>query len=116
VALAGTGISDPDAAAKMLCLSAGNGPTDSRIASPAFWRRTSVANARQPSQCSTWWRGRPRRTRNGNPYLPAALIKSAQAATRSKDTYLRARYDRSKSCHGHNKTIVAVQSRKAVGS
>jgi transposase len=48
------------------------------------------------------------RTRNGNPYLRAALIESAQAATRSKDTYLRAQYERIKRRHGHNKAIVAV--------
>jgi transposase len=48
------------------------------------------------------------RTRNGNPYLRAALIESAQAATRSKDTYLRAQYERIKRRHGHNKAIVTV--------
>jgi transposase len=36
------------------------------------------------------------------------LIESAQAATRSKDTYLRAQYERIKRRHGHNKAIVAV--------
>ncbi len=48
------------------------------------------------------------KTRNGNPYLRAALIECAQAATRSKDTYLRAQYERIKRRHGHNKAIVAV--------
>jgi transposase len=48
------------------------------------------------------------RTRDGNPYLRGALIEAAQAATRSKDTYLRAQYDRIKRRHGHNKAVVAV--------
>jgi transposase len=49
--------------------------------------------------------GRPRK---GNPYLRAALIEAAQAATRSKDTYLRAQYEQIKRRHGHNKAIGAV--------
>ncbi len=48
------------------------------------------------------------RRRHGNPYLRAALIESAQAATRSKDTYLRAQYEQIKRRHGHNKAVVAV--------
>jgi transposase len=61
-----------------------------------------------PSNHGSAGKRRSGRTRNGNPYLRAALIESAQAATRSKDTYLRAQYERIKRRHGHNKAIVAV--------
>jgi transposase len=47
-------------------------------------------------------------TRNGNPYLRAALIESANAAARSKNTYLHAQYEQVKRRRGHNKAIVAV--------
>ena len=53
-------------------------------------------------------RRRSGRTRDGNPHLRAALIESAQAATRSKGTYLRAQYEQIKRRHGHNKAIGAV--------
>jgi transposase len=48
------------------------------------------------------------RTGKGNPHLRAALIEAAQAAARSKDTYLRTQYEHIKRRHGHNKAIVAV--------
>jgi transposase len=48
------------------------------------------------------------RTRKGNPYLRAALIESANAAARSKNTYLRAQYEQVKRRRGHTKAIVAV--------
>jgi transposase len=48
------------------------------------------------------------KTRRGNPYLRAALIESANAAARSKNTYLRAQYEQVKRRRGHKKAIVAV--------
>src|SRR5260370_11382560 len=48
------------------------------------------------------------KTRRGNPYLRAALIESAHAAARSKNTYLRAQYEQVKRRRGHKKAIVAV--------
>ena len=48
------------------------------------------------------------RTRKANPYLRAALVEAANAAARTKDTYLRAQYEQVKRRHGHNKAIVAV--------
>ncbi len=53
----------------------------------------------------------PRRhgkTRKGNPYLRTALVESANAAARSKNTYLRAQYEQVKRRQGHKKAIVAV--------
>jgi transposase len=48
------------------------------------------------------------RTGKGNRHLRAALIEAANAAARTKDTYLRAQYEQIKRRHGHNKAIVAV--------
>ena len=48
------------------------------------------------------------KTRKGNPYLRAALVESANAAARSKNTYLRAQYEQVKRRKGHDKAIVAV--------
>jgi transposase len=48
------------------------------------------------------------KTRRGNPHLRAALIESANAAARSKNTYLRAQYEQVKRRRGHKKAIVAV--------
>jgi transposase len=48
------------------------------------------------------------RVRKGNPYLRAALIESANAAARTKNTYLRAQYEHVKRRRGHKKAIVAV--------
>jgi transposase len=48
------------------------------------------------------------RIRKGNPHLRAALIESANAAARSKNTYLRAQYEQVKRRRGHKKAIVAV--------
>ncbi|HME04244.1 MAG TPA: IS110 family transposase [Solirubrobacteraceae bacterium] len=47
-------------------------------------------------------------TRRGNPHLRAALIESANAPARSKNTYLRAQYEQVKHRRGHKKAIVAV--------
>jgi transposase len=48
------------------------------------------------------------KTTKGNPYLRAVLIECANAAARSKDTYLRAQYEQVKRRRGHKKAIVAV--------
>jgi transposase len=48
------------------------------------------------------------KTRKGNPYLRAALIECANAAARTKNTYLRAQYEQIKRRRGHKKAIVAV--------
>ena len=48
------------------------------------------------------------KTRKGNPYLRAALIEAANAAIRTKNTYLRAQYEQVKRRRGHKKAIVAV--------
>jgi transposase len=51
---------------------------------------------------------RPGRTRKANRHLRAALVEAANGAIRTKNTYLRARYEQIKRRHGHNKAIVAV--------
>jgi transposase len=48
------------------------------------------------------------RTRRGNPHLRAALVESANAAIRTRDTYLRAQYEQIKRRRGHKKAITAV--------
>jgi transposase len=48
------------------------------------------------------------RTGKGNQHLRTALIEAAQAASHTKNTYLRAQYEQIKRRHGHNKAIVAV--------
>jgi transposase len=47
-------------------------------------------------------------TRKGNRWLRAALVEAAQAAGRSKDTYLGAQYQRLKARRGKQKAAVAV--------
>ena len=49
--------------------------------------------------------GRPRR---GNPYLRVALTECANAAVRTKNTYLRAQYEQVKRRRGHKRAIIAV--------
>jgi transposase len=48
------------------------------------------------------------RTRKANKHLRAVLVEAANAAAHTKDTYLRAQYERIKRRQGHNKAIVAV--------
>ena len=48
------------------------------------------------------------RTGKGNRHLRVALIEAAQAAARTRNTYLRAQYEQIKRRHGHNKAIVAI--------
>jgi transposase len=48
------------------------------------------------------------KTRKGNPYLREALVECANAAARTKNTYLRAQYEQIKRRRGHKKAIVAL--------
>jgi transposase len=48
------------------------------------------------------------KTRKGSRWLRLALVEAAQAAARTKNTYLAAQYGRIKGRRGHNKAIVAV--------
>lgn len=48
------------------------------------------------------------KARKGSKWLRTALVESAQAAARTKGTYLSAQYARIKGRHGHNKAIFAV--------
>jgi transposase len=48
------------------------------------------------------------KTRKGSKWLRTALVESAEAAARTKGTYLAAQYARIKGRHGHSKAIVAV--------
>jgi transposase len=48
------------------------------------------------------------KTRKGSRWLRIALVEAAQAAARTKNTYLAAQYGRIKGRRGHNKAIVAV--------
>ena len=61
-----------------------------------------------PGQHESAGRRRTGRTRNGSPYLRAALIEAASAAARTNGTALQARYRRVRSRRGHHKAIVAV--------
>lgn len=51
---------------------------------------------------------RSNRLRKGNPWLRTALVQAAWAATRKKDSYLRALFQRLRARHGAKKAIVAV--------
>jgi transposase len=48
------------------------------------------------------------KTRKGSKWLRMVLVEAAQAASRTKGTYLSAHYARIKGRHGHNKAIIAV--------
>lgn len=48
------------------------------------------------------------KSRKGSKWLRTALVEAAQAAARTKNTYLAAQYARIKGRHGHNKAIFAV--------
>jgi len=48
------------------------------------------------------------KTRKGSKWLRTALVEAANAAVRTKGTYLAAQYARIKGRHGHNKATVAV--------
>ncbi len=61
-----------------------------------------------PGQNESAGKRRSGKTRKGNPYLRTALIQSALAATRKKNSALQARYHRVKRHGGHKKAVVAV--------
>jgi len=54
---------------------------------------------------------RPVRTRKGSKWLRCMLVECANAAARSRNTYLAAQYARLKGRRGHGKAIVAVGTR-----
>jgi transposase len=81
------------------------GPDMSRFATDrhaASWTAICPGNHESAGKRKS---GRPR---NGNPHLRAALIEGANAAIRTKDTYLRAQYEHVKRRRGHKRAIVAV--------
>ncbi len=74
-------------------------PTDRHAAS---WTAICPGNHESAGKRKS---GRPR---NGNPHLQATLIEAANAAIRTKNTYLRAQYEQFKRRRGHKRAIVAV--------
>jgi transposase len=48
------------------------------------------------------------KTRKGSKWLRVGFVEAAQAAARTKGTYLASQYARIKGRHGHNKAIIAV--------
>jgi len=61
-----------------------------------------------PGNRQSGGRRKPARTRHGNPWLKAALTEAAWAASRCKDGYLRAQYQRLAARRGRKRAIVAV--------
>jgi transposase len=61
-----------------------------------------------PGNRQSGGRRKPARTRHGNPWLKAALTEAAWAASRCKDGYLRAQYQRLATRRGRKRAIVAV--------
>jgi transposase len=81
------------------------GPDMTRFASDrhaASWTKLCPGNDESAGK------RRSGKTHKGNPYLRAALVEAANAAARSKNTYLRAQYEQVKRRRGHKKAIVAV--------
>jgi transposase len=81
------------------------GPDMSRFASDrhaASWAAICSGNDESAGK------RRSGKTRKGNPHLRAALIECANAAARTRGTYLRAQYEQIKRRRGHKKAIVAV--------
>jgi hypothetical protein len=74
-------------------------PTDRHATS---WTAICPGNHESAGKCKS---GRPR---NGNPHLQAALVESANAAIRTRDTYLRAQYEQVRCRRGQNRAIVVV--------
>jgi transposase len=74
-------------------------PTDRHLASWA---------GRCPGNRESGGKRQNGRTRKGSPWLRAALVEAAQAAGRSKDTYLAAQYHRLASRRGKKRAAVAV--------
>jgi transposase len=81
------------------------GPDMSRFPSD---RHAASWTALCPGNNESAGKRRTGKTRKGNPHLRAALIEAANAAIRSKNTYLRAQYEQVKRRRGHKKAIVAV--------
>ena len=81
-------------------------PTDRHAAS---WTAICPSNHESAGKRKS---GRPR---NGNPHLRAALVESANAAIRTKDTYLRAQYEQVKRRRGHKRAIGWAARRAAGG-
>jgi transposase len=81
------------------------GPDMSRFTSD---RHAASWAALCPGNDESAGKRRSGKTRKGNPHLRAALIESANAAARSKNTYLRAQYEQIKRRRGHKKAVVAV--------
>ncbi len=61
-----------------------------------------------PGNNETGGKQRPARTRQGNKHLKRALVQAAQAAARTKDSYLRALYYRLKARRGPGRAAIAV--------
>ena len=81
------------------------GPDMSRFPSD---RHAASWTALCPGNNESAGKRRSGKTRKGNPRLRAALIEAANAAIRSKNTYLRAQYEQVTRRRGHKKAIVAV--------
>jgi transposase len=81
------------------------GPDVSRFPSG---RHAASWVALRPGNDESAGKRRSGKTRRGNPRLRAALIESANAAARSRNTFLRALYEQVKRRRGHKKAIVAV--------
>ncbi len=74
-------------------------PTPKHLAS---WAKVSPGNDQSAGK------RRSGKTGKGNKWLRATLTESANAAARSKNTYLAAQYQRLRGRRGHNKAITAV--------
>jgi transposase len=87
------------------CILAELGPDMSRFASHrhcARWSRVC------PGNNESGGKRRPASTGGGNPWLREILIECARAASRSRDSYLKAQYLRLRRSRGDSKAIVAV--------
>jgi len=81
------------------------GPDMSRFASD---RHAASWAAVCPGNDESAGKRRSGKTRKGNPHLHTALIEAANAAARTKNTYLRAQYEQVKRRRGHKTAIAAV--------
>ena len=81
------------------------GPDMTRFASD---RHAASWAAICPGNDESAGKRRSGKTRKGNPHLRTALVECANAAARTKNTYLRAQYEQIKRRRGHKKAIVAV--------